>query len=321
MRTLGEVERAIVAHLQEDGRIPFAFVAADLGVSEATVRRTVQRLVKEDLIVITAVANPQLLGLEAMAWTGIRLKWPDAADFPSRLLEIRGIDYVVTTTGRFQVMAEVAARDLRDLNERVGLIRALPGVTDTETFVHLEIVHQEFQWPTSATRPSHRRLYDVSGSELSEVDRTLLMALRRDGRRSFRQIARETGVSEHQVRSAYSRLNDRGVVHVMAVVNPGRVGLDAMAWIGIRVHAGHPVRETAVAVAEGSHTDYVVVCTGRYDIFAEIACADRADLANSLEREIGAVPGVAEIEVFGVLRLYYKDESVWSFGRVSALED
>jgi Lrp/AsnC family transcriptional regulator for asnA, asnC and gidA len=320
MRALSDLERAVVVQLQEDGRRPFATVAADVGVSEATVRRTVQRLAKEGVIAITAVANPQLLGLQAMAWTGIRVRWPDGAELPRRLLEIRGVDYVVTTAGRFQIMAEIGARDMHDLHERLSRIRALPGVLGTETFLHFEMVHQEFRWDSGNAPSRQGPAFDVGGAGLSDVERKLLIELRRNGRRSFRQIARGADVSEHHIRAAYGRLSDQGVIRVIAVVNPRRLGLNQMAWVGLRVHPDADARETARSLVEGRRTDYAVICSGCYDILAELVCVDGADLMDALEHELGAIPAIAGMEVFTILDLHYEDESVWSVGRVSALE-
>jgi Lrp/AsnC family transcriptional regulator for asnA, asnC and gidA len=320
MRALSDLERAVVVQLQEDGRRPFSTVAADVGVSEATVRRTVRRLAKEGVIAITAVANPQLLGLKAMAWTGIRVTWSDGAELPRRLLEIRGVDYVVTTAGRFQVMAEIGARDMHDLHERLRRIRGLAGVVGTETFLHFEMVHQEFRWDSGNAPRSQGPAVDVGSGGLSDVERKLLIELRRNGRRSFRQVARDADVSEHHIRAAYGRLSDQGVIRVMAVVNPRRLGLNQMAWVGLRVHPDADVRETARSLVEGRRTAYAVICSGRYDILAELVCVDGADLMDALERELGAVPAIAGMEVFTILDLHYEDESVWSVGRVSALE-
>ncbi|MGH8571992.1 MAG: Lrp/AsnC family transcriptional regulator, partial [Gammaproteobacteria bacterium] len=71
MGPLGDLDAAIFAELQRDGRIAFTALAERLGVSEAYVRRRVKRLTDADVLSITAVADPALLGLEEMAWIGL----------------------------------------------------------------------------------------------------------------------------------------------------------------------------------------------------------------------------------------------------------
>jgi DNA-binding Lrp family transcriptional regulator len=320
MGPLTDDERAVIALLQQDGRRPFSDMARDLGVGESSVRRTVRRLLDDDVIAVTAVANPRLLGLEAIAWVGMTVNWREASGLRDALLEVRGVDYVVTTTGRFNVMAEISARDLNDLAERIGIVRHLPGIASTESFVYLDLFHEEYQWAGAETRSSADRSARPQRRDLSSFDQQLVIELRRDGRRPFRQIGRDLDVPEHQVRTAYANLVDQGILRVMAVLNPARLGLDVMAWIGFTTATGRPAAEVAQAIADHPAVDYVVICTGRFDVMAEVVCRTNAELIRTVEAELGPLPGVESLEVFPYLELKYRDESVWSAGRVTALD-
>ncbi len=317
---LAPVERWIISLLQDDGRMSFSAIAQSLSLSEPTARRHVQRMLRERTIAITAVANPRLLGLEAMAWIGVTVNWALADSLQESMLEIRGIDYVATTSGRFQVLAEIGASDSADLGSRIDLVRALPGVISTETFPYLDLFHQEFRWLGPNAAPEGRAPSATAVRAISELDRRLILELRRDGRQSFRQISSSLGAPEHQVRARYAKLVEAGVLRVMAVLNPARLGIDTIAQLGIRVTAATPVRDVARAVSEHRGVDYVVICTGRYDIMAEVMSRSREDLADIVEHELGAIDGIASTELLQYLRLQYRDESVWSVGRVSALE-
>ncbi len=317
---LPQIERWIISLLQDDGRMSFNGIAQRIGLSETSARRQVQRLIRDGTIAITAVANPRLLGLEAMAWIGVTVNWARAENLQSSLLEIRGIDYVATTSGRFQILAEIGATDTSDLSSRIDLVRAVPGVTSTETFPYLDLFHQEFRW-LGPNNPNEGHLERASVvRSLSDLDRQLILELRRDGRQSFRQIASSVDAPEHQVRARYARLVDAGVLRVMAVLNPARLGIDTMASLGIRVEPATPVREVARAVSDLRGVDYVVICIGRYDIMAEVMSRSREDLAHMVEHDLGRIDGIASNELLQYLRLQYRDESVWSVGRVSAVE-
>jgi DNA-binding Lrp family transcriptional regulator len=313
---LSSIERAIVARLQDDGRAPMTQIAEEIGFDESTVRRTIRKLVETGVIAITAVANPRLLGLEAMSWVALEVEPTEVERLPLRMLELKGVDYVATVGGRFQLLGEVAAQDLPELAERLRAIRALPGVRRTETLVILDLFHQEYRWHTDPGAP----IEGVSDLRLTDLDRKLILALRADGRAAFRQIAASIGVPERRVRALYANLTRTGVVRVMAVLNPERVGLGVMACLAIQVRPGAPTREVALAIAKVRRVDYVVICTGRYDILAEVACADQAELLDLAGRELGSISEIASLEVFGYLRLQYSDESVWSVGRTSALQ-
>ena len=64
-RRLDAVDARIIEALQENGRDSFRRIAADLGVSEATVRTRYARLCEDDIIQVTAVTNPLGLGFDA----------------------------------------------------------------------------------------------------------------------------------------------------------------------------------------------------------------------------------------------------------------
>ena len=320
VRELSPVEVAAVALLQDDGRVSFAEMGKRLELPEASVRRLVRRLIDERVIAITAVANPRLLGLDSMAWIALRVDWSEAKELPGRMFEIRGIDYVATTTGSFQVFAEIGARDSTDMMERIRLVRSLPGVRSSETFYYLDLFHQEFNWVGPGASAPGGRSGVGGGRPIGELEQAVILELRRDGRRSFRQIAQSLSVSERQVRRVYTGLTESDTVRVIAVVNPARMGLNAMALLGMRLRPSVPMEGVAAAVAAEPRVDYLVICTGRYDFFAEVACADPEELATVVEQRLGTIEGVEEIDVFSYLRLQYRDESVWSAGRVSALE-
>ncbi len=59
---MDELDRGIIELLQLDGRASNAKVAREVGVSEATVRRRLSRLIQQDVLRITAVPNLEKLG-------------------------------------------------------------------------------------------------------------------------------------------------------------------------------------------------------------------------------------------------------------------
>ena len=72
--------------------------------------------------------------------------------------------------------------------------------------------------------------------------------LQQDGRRPFTQIAAELGVSEAAVRARTNRLIERGVLQIVGVADPLKMGYDQMAMIGVRC-AGDRLMAAAEAIA------------------------------------------------------------------------
>jgi Lrp/AsnC family transcriptional regulator for asnA, asnC and gidA len=120
-----ELDRAIIALLQPEGRMPFAEVATRLGVSEGTVRQRYRRLVNAGILQVVAVADPFKIGFNTIAH--------EIALFPE-------VSYVVMSTGGFDLLVEVIAQDseefVRFLTEKLHRVE---GVIKTETFMLLRV--------------------------------------------------------------------------------------------------------------------------------------------------------------------------------------
>jgi Lrp/AsnC family transcriptional regulator for asnA, asnC and gidA len=138
--------------------------------------------------------------------------------------------------------------------------------------------------------------------ELTELDKRIIEHLQEDGRRPFTQIAADLGVSEAAVRARTNRLIERGVIQVVGVTDPLRLGFQQWAMIGIRCEASR-LLEVAEEMAAFPETDYVVVTAGSYDILVECVAEDNEALLRFLSEKLRKVPGVRETETFVYLRL------------------
>lgn len=145
---LDEVGKAIIRALQRDGRTPYATIAREVGLSEAAVRQRVQRLLDTDLLQIVAVTDPLQIGFTRQAQVGI----VTSGDSQRVAAEIGAFDevvYLVTTTGRFDLIAEVVCTDDEHLLTLLHQqIRTIDGVTGTETFNFLKLNKQRYDWGT-----------------------------------------------------------------------------------------------------------------------------------------------------------------------------
>ena len=148
-RQLDHVDRGIIEALQRNGRESFRRIAATLGVSEATVRARYGRLCDQNILQVTGVTNPLGLGFEAQAMVGVRTSGPPE-HIADEIAKWDEADYVVVTTGRFDLLVEVVTADRRGLLDVTNRIRALPEVVSTETFLYLELWKQLYDWGAGA---------------------------------------------------------------------------------------------------------------------------------------------------------------------------
>jgi len=147
-RIIDDVSKAIIEHLQADGRTSYATIARSVGLSEAAVRARVQRLLDTDVMQIVAVTDPLQLGFTRQAMVGVRAEG-DTRLIADKLADLSEVSYVVTTAGSFDLLVEVVCEDDDELLDLVSRrIRGLPGVVSTETFVYLKLNKQHYNWGT-----------------------------------------------------------------------------------------------------------------------------------------------------------------------------
>jgi Lrp/AsnC family transcriptional regulator for asnA, asnC and gidA len=140
------------------------------------------------------------------------------------------------------------------------------------------------------------------GEELSPLDKQIIEHLQQDGRRPFTQIAATLGVSEAAVRARTNRLIERGILQIVGVTDPLRIGFHQMAMIGVRCDGDKLIR-AAEQIAELPEVSYAVITAGQYDILVETVCEDNDALLTFLVDKLRHVDGVRETEAFLYLRI------------------
>lgn len=145
---IDDIDKAIIRLLQVDGRMAYAKLGPEVGLSSAAARQRVQRLIENGVIEVVAVSQPMRLGFTIQAMVGVRVDG-DLRAVAAALAEIEEIVYVVVASGQFDLIIEVVCRDARQLLSIVNdVVRAMPGVTSTETFTYLYIEKVSYSWGT-----------------------------------------------------------------------------------------------------------------------------------------------------------------------------
>ena len=141
----------------------------------------------------------------------------------------------------------------------------------------------------------------ASHALLDDTGKAIVEQLQADGRRSYAEIARAVGLSEAAVRQRVSRLQEAGVMQVVAVTDPLQLGFRRQAMVGVRCDGD--VVALADALAEMPEVDYVVITAGSFDVLVEAVCEDDDHLLELVGQRIRALPGVRTTETFVYLKL------------------
>jgi len=133
-----------------------------------------------------------------------------------------------------------------------------------------------------------------------DISKQIIEQLQQDGRRSYAAIGKAVGLSEAAVRQRVQRLQDTGVMQIVAVTDPLTLGFRRQAMIAIKTDGD--LEKVAGQLADLNEIDYVVIIAGSYDVLAEVVCEDDEQLLEILSR-VRAVPSVTSTETFVYLKL------------------
>ena len=136
---------------------------------------------------------------------------------------------------------------------------------------------------------------------LDATSKAIVEQLQLDGRRSYAEIGKVVGLSEAAVRQRVQKLTDAGVMQIVAVTDPMRLGFSRLAMIGIRVSGDS--RVVADQLSEMPEVSYLILSAGTFDLLAEIVCEDDDNLIEVLNQRIRSIEGVASTETFVYLQL------------------
>jgi Lrp/AsnC family transcriptional regulator for asnA, asnC and gidA len=140
---LDGADRTIIELLQADGRMPFTRVAAAVGLTEGAIRQRVQRLTDTGVMQIVAVTDPLSLGVRRVAMVGIRVTG-DVERTAADLAGLTEVEYLIATSGRYDVMLEIIVDDDEHLMRLLSGLRSRDDVAEVESFVCLKVFKQTF---------------------------------------------------------------------------------------------------------------------------------------------------------------------------------
>lgn len=143
---LDTTDHALIAALKRDGRAGLSDLAALLGISRATVRARLTRLIDSGEIAgFTALTRADLADSPVRALMMVAIEGAGTDRVVARVLALPAVLSVHSTTGRWDVIVDLATDSLASLDDTLARIRRLDGVTSSET--HLLMSTRRAQRP------------------------------------------------------------------------------------------------------------------------------------------------------------------------------
>lgn len=132
---IDEINISIIHHLK-DGRKSYKEIAADLNISVNTVKSRVSKLVKEGVLDIVGIVDPDTIPRHQVVIIGVKLATMNLVEKGEAFSKLKGVVSVSVVTGRFDLILVVFLKEGFELLEFYSEeVSQIDGVQSVETFV------------------------------------------------------------------------------------------------------------------------------------------------------------------------------------------
>lgn len=139
-------------------------------------------------------------------------------------------------------------------------------------------------------------------SSLDPLDLEIVRELQEDGRRAFREVARNLSVPEATVRTRVKRMQDHGLLQILAFSNPTRFGDAKLALLFVKV-APEEHEQVLEALGRWEQVSYLSTTMGAADICVQVLCRD-LDSLWQLKQRIRALPGIEQVDMLQEVKVH-----------------
>ncbi|WP_030560897.1 Lrp/AsnC family transcriptional regulator [Streptomyces aureocirculatus] len=306
-----DLDLKLLQALETDGRASFSRLGAVLGVSDQTIARRYRRLTAEGGLRVVGMRNAERLGRDH--WM-LRLRCaPDGATTIANALARRPDTFWVgLTSGGTEVVCLTRPRTPGDHEDLLlGKLPRTPSIVEIRAH---QLLHTFFGGPRgwlgklapltgeqrAALTPDTPRP-GAGPARITPRDEPLVAALEADGRATYPQLQRATGLSESSVKRRLGALLASGAVFVDIEYTPEMLGYRSAAvlWITTAPGALHSVGQ---ALAEHFEIAFAAATAGPSNLVATAVAADTSGLYAYISGKLGHLDGVQHVETAPFLR-------------------
>ncbi|MEP5766247.1 MAG: Lrp/AsnC family transcriptional regulator [Halieaceae bacterium] len=150
---LDATDERIIDLLRGDGRMAYRAMAAELGLTEATVRARVRRLEDSNAMRVVAVTDFQAAGYELMLAVGIQVENRTPAEVAADLAQLPEVFSINVVIGTYDIEVLVVAEDQAALAELIyKRLALLPGVRRVSPSLAVDVLKNQPDWVPLSTK-------------------------------------------------------------------------------------------------------------------------------------------------------------------------
>lgn len=313
---LDEVDRKIVAALQVAPRASWARVANVLGLSESVVFRRGRRLLESEVVKVSVLPDPTLANLGFPVLVRLRCEVGRAYTVARAMAARRDTRLVLVLAASYDVLVELIVPTRRSLGDVLQEgFKEVPGIAESESAIVIRNFKTSFDWARESVGSDLTWLSEehepcTSNRAVDWDDLKIIEILSRNGRRSFKAVAQEAGLSESSVRRRVDALLGKGAFQFATYVEPDLLGFDAPLFVWFEVDT-RDLEKVAVRLSALPEVRYVSATTGKSQLAVEIFSQKISDIYDLSTSEILGVKDVKRLDLGLELRSFKRGFIAW----------
>ncbi len=161
-------------------------------------------------------------------------------------------------------------------------------------------------------RKSNNGLNSTKAKKLDRLDCQLIRLLQTDGRMPNNAIAQELNISEFTARRRLKRLLDNGIIRIVAVAAPIKLGFEITG--NLKIHIDLKKTERVLETLKNIDSPiYVALTTRGTDVDADFIVRSLKEFHDLIFKQISKIDGVLSTETSLLVNIV-KDKYEWGTG-------
>ncbi|MGI8832297.1 MAG: Lrp/AsnC family transcriptional regulator, partial [Nitrososphaeraceae archaeon] len=145
--------------------------------------------------------------------------------------------------------------------------------------------------------------------KLDNIDIAIINSLMQDGRKSFRQIAKETKVSTPTVESHFSRMKDIGLIkNIEPVLDLNKIENQIHALVYLKVDPSYSIN-IASRLSSFPVVKDVYTTTGEYSIAIKLSLNSVEGLEEFVRQNVSSIEGIKSLSYHIITKIIKEDHS------------
>ena len=146
-KLIDDTDKKIIKLLQKNGRLTNTEIAKELGVTEGAIRKRLNRLVREKIIIITAVLNLPFMGYSVSGNMRIRVDIEKSDQIISKLKKFDEVWYLTRIIGgSMNLQFEFVVQSFEDYNIFMAKLSKIKGIQKIDQVFYTEELKETYAW-------------------------------------------------------------------------------------------------------------------------------------------------------------------------------